>query len=309
MRILDRQLIKRFAVSTLLFVLLFYSVVLAYLVPRFLEDLGRGFSHEDLLEGLRHLLVSFEVALTLACPLGVLTALLRLKKAGLLTVLLSTPLALSRLRAMVAWAAALTLILSSLCVLLDVFTSSGGDRNIWSGEGTTLWSLKTERGGRCMEGIHIFRHDNLEVIKANEGKRVGQMIHLSEPRRIFPFPDHNEERIPREWRLSSPVSMSPTGSFSFRGLVTLFNRMSMGAVLVMLIAYIGLLVPISKPWMAYLAVLLIVPASGIGTLCCTIGLWMGSESAVFVVAGWWLLIALSVWRLDLCFRRRGLRMV
>jgi hypothetical protein len=313
MGLFSRQLTRRFLRATGLAVLVLVWLVLIVDASPSLSSLTRA----ELLLIASRVLGSTEMAFALAAPLGIMLTVLELKRAGILSAFMAAGLSPQRLRRVLLGLCAGTVVCSALMyeatVRLTRAASPEAGPSVYHDQGVYLWPLESGPGSDGPRRVILFRRDSLDVSSAraswiSPGKELvltdpralsGPLISLDRFRiqpssgiRLFAFPSLTEGLL---GRTSPALTLSA------------LNRILLGGVLLLLLAYVSLLTPIAWQWVSVLALMLAAPAVALGMLACTIGLATPSVPAYLAEIVWLAVLIGLAAGLEALFRRRGLR--
>lgn len=317
MTLFERRLLVRFGILASKIVLVLAWLAVTIQLPR-IVDLARRFDPDSALALALRLAGFLEVSLIFAAPLALTAVVLELKRTGLLTTLLVGGLRLAHLRRLFLVAAVVT----SLAATIAIETTSAvrsaylarreRRRTLVAREGTSyLWvfdrSDREELGGE-RRGL-VFAASSLDVGYADGVRWSGRdgAFSLTPPRPVAGAPTAGRVRFtPAQGGLDT--FLPPVSSWwVLRAILSWVNRATLAGALLVFSGYTALLVPIARPRSAYLLLVFVFPAAGLGAFWCSTLLWTHERLGVGAEAAWIALLLGAACLLDVAFARRGLR--
>lgn len=318
MSLFEHRVLARAGAAALKTWLLLAWLALAMEVPRSLSLQG-WFDPDRLLISLSRFLDQAEIASILAAPLGMMAAVLELKKSGILAVFSAAGLTHARVRRLMLIAAVgaafFSAALFEAAAEVRVRLAPAQSDVLVRMAGTDSWILDYDPQTKEASGAVLFREDTLDLTTASRAKwsparRVFELQELSA--RMGPMITLDQAPAPaldrRPFR-PLPFSAWLTGQARFREIIAALDRILIGGALTALCALLALALPVNRQWQAYIAFLLIAPAAALGTVSCSIALWNGGPGAVAAQAAWMSLLIGPLTALDVLVDRRGLRLV
>ena len=294
MLLLERRILRGFLVR--LAAILASLVAVSSLV--FMRRLARkglsGWNKIILLDVFADLALSLEAALVVAAPLAMLLTLLRLKQTGILTVCFGVGLHPSRLRRCLLLAGMTTVLLSALGAQATAWASSGrdGELTIWRTNGRYVWCPP----GRDRGGL-LFDDDSIDVQRVSAVRARSFGVPLPQMPRgtatLFPLP---------------VISAWVSGAAGPATMLAALNRLCFAAIMMLACAYVGLLLPIQRQWLAFLALPCLLPVVGIVGILVAILLWERDWHGYVAEGAFVFALAALIVTFDRLFQKRGLRL-
>jgi hypothetical protein len=266
---------------------------------------------------LEKLMVTIEVALVFAAPLGFYHAIVDLQRRSILVVVLAARDGARRLRRSIFAAGVLTVLLAMVALQASAFCLEASKRErsetLWRSGAYTIWCPKRERGTRELTDVLVFSDRTLDVSGAPRGRISADGRTVSLP---FLQAQAGAPLRPGAFRLNRPLSALLTvpaplrwfsSTASVRETLAALNRVLTPGILVLLLAYLTLLIPTVRQGWALAAYLVLLPTVCLGMLVCSLMLWQDVGLGWLMETGWLALLGLAVVILDRAFARRGIR--
>ncbi|MFQ5506743.1 MAG: hypothetical protein ACE5F1_18385 [Planctomycetota bacterium] len=281
---------------------------LAFLITAH-RHLGRIGGWYDLLlsrSSLAHLLLSLESSLFVAPSLGVATVLRELSKSGILTSFIAAEGSLGRLRRTVWLLASLTVVAS--CLVLEASSWMSRSAQTHVGRIQKIGALDVWRRHGASNQVLIFRSDTLDVSRFL-CKRAPGGDRLTDPETLAGSPIRVDGMIPEPDTdsLLSPPPVSRWAQSHLQQVLVSLNRVSLGGVLLLFSSYMCLLLPLSRQWMVFVSIPLLIAATSLVAMGCSVLLWAGGTLGHLAEVIWVLGVSGVAFLADRTLQRRGMR--
>jgi len=314
MNLLERRVWARFAGATLKVWLVLCWLSLIVEAPRNLFKHGTWPGEDEWLITLARFLDSAELAFAVSAPLGMIIALLELKRSGVLTAFFTAGLGLPKVRSIIAVAASATILIFVLAYEGSSYVSSFINPSMPliqdKDSEIKVWLSDYDPATNRAENVFLFKNDTLDVSRARAlGKPSQRALALEKLEPIYGSLISIDKVIlaERRHRLLAPVPLSAFFSepMDLEEVLIALNRLTAGGLLVIACAYLALIIPTSRQWQMYLIFLLLAAAAGLGIIWCSIRLWVGGIGGYGAEAAWIILWTSGIIGLDRVLKQRG----
>jgi hypothetical protein len=318
MSLFARRVTARFLWATLRVWFLLSWLALVIEAPRNLARRGEWFDPDRLLITLSRFLDSAEIAFSVSAPIGMVVALLELKRSGVITVIFSAGFHHNRLRKIFLAAAACTVMVSALAqeaaVRVRLMLPADAGNMLWTVDGVKVWALDHDEYTGTLRHVYLFRNDTLDVTHARHARRSSSKdaFIISNPKvlngKLIPLSSFRGKSADPDPFIPLSVTMLFSESVGLGDALQAINRLIAPALLLLICAWLTLLAPVSGQWIMYPAFLVLLPAAGIVVIWCSIMLWAGGLAGYAAEAVCLFGSAGIVLVLDALTNRRGLRL-